>query len=91
MPSIFGLGGVTDIFELFFIDKQHQEENGMTPHIYEGLGEAIADSLGTPTDYWIVFNDRLMCILMNNMYGIALPSNGWKTTKLHSKVLQLCP
>ena len=86
VPSIFGLGGVTDIYELFFTDKQHQEENGMTMHIHESLHQLVQERVDVPEEAWDLYLSRFFCLLMNDTYGLSLPSRGWGTPKLHSKV-----
>ena len=78
---------MTDIYELFFTDKQHQEENGMAVHIYQALREYISDVMETgAAKTWDLFESRMRGKPMNDMYGLLLPSQGWATPKLHSKV-----
>ena len=59
----------------------------MTVHIYEALKEKCADVMETGFEKaWAVFENRMRGQPLNDMYGIILPSQGWDTPKLHSKV-----
>lgn len=80
------MGGLTDIFELFFTDKQHQDENGLMVHIHDGLQLILQERLSVPTENWDIYLSRFHGLEMNSVYGVELPSRGWGTPKLHSKV-----
>ena len=86
VPGNFGLGGLSDIFELFFTDKQHQEENGMIMHIHDSLRIIIEERETVSTSAWDQYLARFHGSLMNDIYGLDLPSRGWGTPRLHSKV-----
>ena len=83
---MYGLGGPNDIHSLFFVDKQHQDENGMVGHMFQALGEVIADRCDDGTERWRVFTDRFKAEAMFEIFGATLPSSGFDTPKLHSKV-----
>lgn len=68
----------------------------MSVHIYQALREKLADVMEEGSaNAWDLFESRMRGKPVNDMYGLVLPSQGWDTPKLHSKVsewafIQLC-
>ncbi len=62
----------------------------MTKHVFEALEEGLADLpdsiYSNARAKWLVFTDRFKAGCLHLMFGIALPSQGFETMKLHSKV-----
>ena len=84
---MYALGHPSDIHDLFFTDKQHQDENGMIPHIMKALEDAVHDRCGSSaTAKWSLFQNRFKYSAMQDVFGVNVPREGWDTVKLHSKV-----